>query len=70
MITLTREKPRYGYRQLHVLLRRERIEVNFKRLWRLYRASGWGAETRRMQTLGTCGLVITAAMARFATFYL
>lgn len=40
MLDLARERPRYGYRRLHVLLRREGFEVNHKRVHRLYRADG------------------------------
>ena len=29
-------RPRYGYRRLHILLRREGWKVNAKRVWRLY----------------------------------
>jgi putative transposase len=31
---------RYGYRRIHVLLRREGRRVNAKRVWRLYREIG------------------------------
>ena len=31
------ERRRFGYRRIHVLLRREGISVNHKRLFRLYR---------------------------------
>lgn len=31
---------RYGYRRIHVLLRREGWKVNAKRIWRLYRELG------------------------------
>ena len=34
---LARERRRFGYRRLHVLLRREGFVVNHKRLFRLYR---------------------------------
>jgi putative transposase len=40
MLALARERPRYGYRRLHVLLRREGYEVNHKRIHRLYRREG------------------------------
>ena len=40
MLVLARERPRYGYRRLHVLLRREGYEVNHKRVHRLYRSEG------------------------------
>lgn len=38
MRELARERRRFGYRTLHVLLRRESVEVNCKRVQRLYRA--------------------------------
>lgn len=37
---LAHEKPRYGYRRLAVLLRREGEIVNHKRVFRVYRAGG------------------------------
>jgi putative transposase len=37
---LAREKPRYGYRRLQVLLEREGERVNHKRLFRVYREAG------------------------------
>jgi putative transposase len=39
LIRLAREKPRCGYRRLHVLMKREGGTVNHKRLYRVYRAS-------------------------------
>jgi putative transposase len=40
LVQLAREKPRYGYRRLHVLLRRVGEAVNHKRLYRIYREAG------------------------------
>jgi putative transposase len=40
VVQLAREKPRYGYRRLHVLLRREGEAINHKRLYRIYREAG------------------------------
>ncbi len=37
MKAIARERRRFGYRRLHVLLRREGFEVNHKRLFRLNR---------------------------------
>jgi putative transposase len=37
---LAAARVRYGYRRLHVLLRREGWPVNHKRVYRLYRAEG------------------------------
>ena len=40
LVKLAREKPRFGYRRLHVLLRRSGELVNHKRLHRVYREAG------------------------------
>ena len=37
LMELAREKPRFGYRRLHVLPRRDAIEVNHKKVQRVYR---------------------------------
>ena len=37
---LAGERPRWGYRRLHVLLKREVGVINHKRVYRLYRAEG------------------------------
>ena len=40
LVELAREKPRFGYRRLQVLLRRRGEQVNHKRLHRVYREAG------------------------------
>jgi transposase InsO family protein len=40
LVELARAKPRFGYRRLHVLLRRSGERVNHKRLHRIYREAG------------------------------
>lgn len=40
VVQLAREKPRYGYRRLHVLLQRDGEVVNHKRVYRVYREAG------------------------------
>lgn len=40
MIALSRENPRYGYRRVWALLKREGFEVNKKRVHRLWREEG------------------------------
>ncbi len=40
MLALSRENPRYGYRRVWALLRREGFEVNKKRVHRLWREEG------------------------------
>jgi putative transposase len=48
---LAAQRPRFGYRRLSVLLRREGIVVNHKRVERLYRAEGLAVRRRRRKAL-------------------
>src|SRR5271168_2822359 len=47
LVRLAREKPRYGYRRLQVLVEREGERVNHKRLWRVYREAGLCLKRRK-----------------------
>jgi putative transposase len=49
---LAAARPRFGYRRLHVLLRREGITVNHKRVARLYRAEGLAVRSRKRTSRG------------------
>jgi putative transposase len=40
MRELAQARPRFGYRRLHILLRREGWAINMKRVRRLYRLEG------------------------------
>jgi len=44
---LAHERRRFGYRRLHVLVRREGCAVNHKRVWRLYHKAGLAVRRRR-----------------------
>ena len=50
---LAAERPRFGYRRLHVLLRREGEKVNHKRVYRVYRTLGLAVrkKTRKKRVL-------------------
>ncbi len=48
---LARRKPRYGYRRLTVLLRRQGWKVNHKRVWQLCRRLGLTVRRRRRNRL-------------------
>jgi putative transposase len=48
---LAAERKRFGYRRLHVLLGREGVTVNHKRVERLYRAEGLAVRRRRRKRL-------------------
>jgi putative transposase len=45
------ERPRFGYRRLHVLLRRRGWRVNHKRVYRLYRAEGLAVRRKKRKRL-------------------
>jgi putative transposase len=45
--TLAAERPRWGYRRLHVLLRREGHKISVKRTYRLYRELGLAVRRRK-----------------------
>lgn len=64
LCTLAAERRRYGYRRLHVLLRREQFAVNHKRVYRLYREEGLLVRRRKRKRM--CGVqrVPLAAAAR------
>ncbi len=52
---LANERRRFGYRRLHILLQREGVEVNHKKLFRLYREERLTVRKRggRKRALGT-----------------
>ena len=51
LVELAHERPRFGYRRLQVLLRREGIEVNHKRVWRVYQESGLSVKRKNRKRL-------------------
>ena len=55
MLELASERRRFGYRRLHILLKREGVEVNWKKLYRLYKEERLTVRKRggRKRALGT-----------------
>lgn len=53
LCALAAERRRYGYRRLHVLLRREQFMVNHKRVYRLYREEDLLVRRRKRKRM--CG---------------
>ena len=51
LLKLARQKPRYGYRRLHVLLERRGHEVNAKRVYRLYLEEGLSVRRKKRKRL-------------------
>ena len=47
MRALTQERRRFGYRRLHILLRRDSVLINRKKTQRLYREEGVTVRRRR-----------------------
>ena len=52
MHELATQKRRYGYRRIHVLLRREGWQINRKRTYRLYREAGLAVRRRKRRRIG------------------
>ena len=59
---LAAEKRRYGYRRLQVLLRREGVIVNHKRVERIYREEGLSVRKRKRKRVA-CGVRVPAVQA-------
>jgi putative transposase len=57
-------RPRYGYRRLTILLRREGWHVNSKRVYRLYREEGLAVRVKRRKKLASHARVRPPAAAR------
>jgi putative transposase len=55
---LAAARVRYGYRRLHVLLRREGWRANHKQVYRLYREEGLGTRVKRRKTLASAPRVL------------
>jgi putative transposase len=55
MRAITRERRRFGYRRLHVMLKREGLAVNHKKIFRLYREEKLSVRRRggRKRAIGT-----------------
>lgn len=47
MKSLAYERPRFGYRRLHIMLKREGLKVNHKRVYRLYRLEGLAVRRKK-----------------------
>ena len=47
LVELAGERRRFGYRRLHALVRREGVQVNHKRIYRLYSSAGLSVRRRK-----------------------
>ena len=69
LVELAREKPRFGYRRLHILLDRSGERVNHKRVYRVYREAGLTVKRKmrkRLLRLGSPRPVLTGANQEWA----
>ena len=69
VVELARENPKYGYRRLHVLLRKTNEGVNHKRVYRVYREAGLLVRRKRRKRLvreGVAKPVLTGANQEWA----
>ena len=55
LIAFVKEKPRYRYRRLHVLLLRAGTRANHKRVWRVYHEAGLCVKRRKRKRLVRVG---------------
>ena len=62
LVTLARQKPRYGYRRLHALLVRRDQPVSVMRIYRLYRTEGLAV--RRLKRKRLSRVVIASHLVR------
>jgi len=63
LVELAREKPRFGYRRLHVLLRRSGEAVNHKRVHRVYREAGLSIRRKKRKHCVRSGQPLRACNA-------
>ena len=40
IVSIAHERKRFGYRRIHIMLKREGLKVNHKRVYRLYKETG------------------------------
>jgi putative transposase len=58
------QRPRFGYRRLHLMLRRAGLNVNHKRIYRLYRLEGLTVRIKRRKRLAASPRVAPSAPIR------
>ena len=63
LVELAREKPRFGYRRLHVLLQHNGETVNHKRVHRVYRDAGLSIRREKRKHCRRTGQPLRACTA-------
>jgi transposase InsO family protein len=52
IVSLAAQRRRFGYRRIHILLKREGWHINVKRVYRLYRNAGLAVRKRSRKRIG------------------
>jgi putative transposase len=63
LVEMAREKPRFGYRRLHVLLQRSGEDINHKRVHRVYREAGLSLRRKKRKRCVRTGQPLRACSA-------
>ena len=58
---LAEQRPRFGYRRLYAMVRREGVVANHKRVYRVYRQEGLAMRRRRRKKWVRMGATVTSA---------
>lgn len=64
MREIAQVRRRFGYRRIHVMLRREGWAVNHKRVYRLYRLEGLSVRTKKRRKRASHLRIVPAALAQ------
>ena len=62
--TLASKRPRWGYRMLHLMLRREGRQINHKRVYRLYRLEGLAVRRKQRKRMASAARTLLPAPTR------
>lgn len=52
IVSIARQRRRFGYRRIHILLKREGWAINVKRVYQLYRKAGLSVRKRHRKRIG------------------
>jgi putative transposase len=61
---LASKRPRWGYRMLHLMLKRDGVIANHKRIYRLYKEEGLAVRTKKRKRIAARARTVLAAPTR------
>lgn len=62
--TLASKRPRWGYRMLHLMLKRDGVVANHKRIYRLYKLEGLAVRTKNRKRIAARARTVLPAPSR------